>query len=285
MTAYYVDVLKEIMTAFAHMRVFTSKFSAGYRLPVIKLYLLLLLSIFMVYEIIKIHMTNRDTRIGTISFWLVLSILTFGLGGLVCKSIDWFTEHPRVYKRPYVHGILLFLPFAASVASYMISFSKYFEKPIDFTLSIYIGLLTFAVQVFGILILPKNKPISIQIAEKPADLSDEKILEALTTESNYRDVIFKRVLGNSYFTRDNKQIEIKKLTAKDLEECLLIGEKRELLLKRFYAKADGTEFMVYELEGLAGAKIAESLAGLLILLTFTTPFFANYIERVLAYLG
>lgn len=272
---YYLKLIENIQNVFMDLiDCINGTESYGGR---ILLGLYVYVNIVLVTRILKITNAGKDTRVGTGAFWIVLSILTGGIGGVILIAIDKVCPN-RVFKRPF-HSIgYLVFPTLVTLLLSVASYYQWIEIEIDYSLALLGGILSFFVEYFIIFFQKQNRRMSIVLG-RPQSIQEDAWV--IGNNVGIREKIQSGKDGRVTVRIRDADVPFVSISQKELDKYLLIGEYRTASLIRKYIKANGETFCVLELESLVPAKLCSSLAGLMILIGLTTPYIPIALQSVL----
>lgn len=273
-----MEQYRKLLLEFSDMLISMSEFvegsDTGIQWSVICFYFIFWLSFAVLYLVIKIRTEGYESRIGTVSFWIVLSIATFGIGGVVCKLLDTFMGNSRVHIRPIKDWVTIVTPTLISILICLMG--------VDMYMALYIGFVVAILQIVWATLAPINKNMSILLPDKK---NIECYLGSLISSKKLRKKILNNPTGIFSYSVKGEDVQLKRLFECELQTYLLIREKDKFSIIREYKKADGTMIKVMELGNLIYAQIFDSIAAMILLIMVMTPYVPMLIKGLINILG
>lgn len=272
---YYLEMCKSIISSINKI---WNYMTSGETNATIRgmLWVLVCVSLISMIQIIMMSNHDHDPRFGTVWFWVTISMCTFGMGAIVIKCVDSVMKSPRVYKRPATHWAHLFLPTMMSVLFYFV-----FQTDIipllngNIILPELTGLAMFLYLILENFLTTSNKSINFEL---PDNHKVYRLLGLIASSAQRRERALSKAA--TVYEYDGEKILLKRISPKELNKYLLIKEDDADFISKEYLRYDGSTFRVAEIEGLYIPKVYDCLAGLLIWLMVTTPYFSTVLVRV-----
>ena len=272
---YYLEMYKSIISSINKIwnYMVSVEMNATFR---IMIWVLVCVSLISLIQIVMMSNDKHDPRFGTVWFWVAISICTFGIGAIVIKCADSIMKSPRVFKRPAAHWAHLFLPTMLSVLSYFVFQTEIFHF-LNGTIILpeLIGLAMFVYLILENLLTTSNKSINFELPDNP---NVDPLLKIIAGSLTERELALSKSTIIYKFRGD--RIPVKRISPKELTRYLLLKEEEADCIYKEYLRYDGSTFRVAELENLYIPKLYDCLAGLLIWLMITTPYFSTVLTRV-----
>lgn len=273
---YYLNIIKETSHSCERLLETLMDTEKALSFSITIIVFILTISIALIVRLGMISSHGQDTRICTVPFLIVTTICSFGIAGIACWILEARKEN-RINARTYHSWPYLIFPFLASFIFALMSACSSNGMNIDIYTAIFIGMIATIAEIILISVLPDNKPIYVFLPDSYEQIKEYISLIESDSDFRKRAVKYKDSISCS---SGNKEVIMKICDKQYMDKYLLIDEYRDKEVIRTYKKPNGEFFKVLALESNFLPKLADSLAGMLLMILISTPYISICIDAI-----
>jgi len=279
---YYADNLRNIGWQFLKLNSLIENDNGHLYMKSIIAYMIIGIGIYSCWKMTTFWWKNQSPNIGTVSFWNVLSLATFGIGGTLGLIINELSCRPKVYSRQNNLNLNVLLPVFTSYGLGIMSSEGWIPYSIDPSLSLLIGIAVGLIQMIVAAVSPINKEMYVQIGSDKAYMDFAK---ELATNSSSRIGLYKKKDLDKPIRQYGRNISPYKLSKEQISRYLLMSEEENGVVYQKYQRPDGKIISVAEIPNLTYKGVLDSIAGIMLAIILSTPYYSMMLTKMMKFLG